>query len=235
MKLSMSAVLVALLIVLFVVAPVAYSEVAGVSYIVSYSIVDDTGFLVVEVNVTETNCLAYYIPVNILDEQAVVEFLNYTSTGTGVVGVKYDGEQGLVELIACNPGTVELLFSVSNILEEQSLGTYSLFVDTSVLRNYGNVVFELRLGIPVNFEVSLSGGTVVEAVYEDQGILRLRGTGLSMITILIPLEEVEQTPTSTLTPTAQPPRAEVPFLYIALAVIAVVIVAVAVILITRRK
>lgn len=226
-------VLATLLVVLIMVIPGASGEVVGVSYIVSYSIADNSGFLVVEVNITEVNCITYYIPVNITNEQAEFEFLSYNSTGTRVLGVEYRREQGFVELVACSPGTVELLFSVSNILEEQSLGTYSLLVDTSALRNYGNVVFELRLGIPVNFEVSLSGDTAVEAVDEEQGILRLRGVGLSMITILIPLEEVEQTPAPT--PTAQPSRAEAPLLYIALATIALVIAAIVIILVTRRK
>ncbi|MEM0000488.1 MAG: hypothetical protein QXY82_04070 [Desulfurococcaceae archaeon] len=182
------------------------------------------------------NCIMYYIisSVNILDEQAVVEFLGYTSHGMRVLGVEYRGEQGFVELTACNPGTVELPFSLSYILEEQGLGSYPLLVDTSVLWNYGNVVLELRLGIPMYFEVSLSGDTVVEeAINEEQGVLRLKGVGLFTITILIPLEKVEQTLTPV--PTIQPLHAEVLPLYIAVAAIAVVIIAIAVILVIRRK
>lgn len=231
-----------MLLMLLPITPRTCADVSRIHYVVSYSMIDNSGFLLVVVDIAGSECATHYIPVNIFSEQATVEFVNYTATGATVLGADYNAEYGFVELLACGPGTVELLFSVSNILEEQGLGAYLLVVDTSAASELGFVSFELIVGVPVKYEVSVAGVAMVDTVDEEQGVLKLRGAGLAMITLIIPLEEVTPTitpttPTPTPTPTMPTPKPteapQMPQTYVILG-LAVIIFAILV-LIARRK
>lgn len=218
---------VAVLLLLFLVSHVepVDAEMTGVSYVVAYDVVGNTGLMTIYVNVTATECTILRVPANVFNDREVsIEYLNYTAVGVTVFGL--DLREGIVEIGACGSGTLELVFAVSDLMEELGAGAYSLVVDTSALAGMRTVLFELRLGIPASLEVQASGETRVEVRDEDRGVLILRGPGLALVSII------------TLTPepvVEEQPQPAIPITYIAILVVIVALAAAAVVVFLKRR
>lgn len=105
--------------------------VESVEYVVFYDPIEGTGVLRVSI----TMSLApgeignVDLPVKIFSD-ASLYFFNYTmDPPTGSLVVNYDDDTGIASLLVSNASTVTLYFTVSNLTEEASIGSYTATLD----------------------------------------------------------------------------------------------------------
>ncbi|ADV65228.1 helix-turn-helix transcriptional regulator [Desulfurococcus mucosus] len=127
-----------LLVLLFTLAypSPAYGLPAGITsveYIVFYDPTEGVGTLRVTVSMTpDASQQAFSIPdlpVKVFSD-ASLELLNYTGyPATGYLLVEYNDTTGYASITAVNVSSVTMYFSVSNLTEEVSVGSYTATLD----------------------------------------------------------------------------------------------------------
>lgn len=105
--------------------------IESVEYVVFYNPIEGTGVLSVSI----TMSLApgeigdVDLPIKIFSD-ASLYFFNYTmNPPTGSLVVNYNDDTGVASLLVSNASTVTLYFTVSNLTEEASIGSYTATLD----------------------------------------------------------------------------------------------------------
>jgi hypothetical protein len=210
-----------------------HSQAAGsVYYILVYNPVENTGILVVNATISQSNCGYVSIPVKVFNEESSLIFLNYTVTGDLLVSaVDYNETTGDLIIFACNSGAISALFTASNVFNETGLGAYDGRVNTSQLGDLvASSTVELRIAGSYDADVIPVNVTYTVDKTADATIIVIRGFGQAYIA-LTSVIEVTEAPTTTTPPTAWYERPEV---ILGLAAL-IVIVVIAALVLTRRK
>lgn len=114
-----------------------FAEAQGIDsiyYGVIYDPLENIGILEIEVSINAENITWIYIPLQILGEESLFEYVGYNYTGgLNPLGVNYNAAQGLVEIHVQGEGKLYLLFNVNSLLEETGISAYVLHIDTTEL------------------------------------------------------------------------------------------------------
>lgn len=193
--------LISTLMLLFSNTPVHSQAASSVYYVLVYNPVENTGILVVNVTITQTNCNYVSIPVKVFNEESSLVFLNYTVIGDLIVpGVDYNETSGDLIIFACNSGLISAVFTASNVLTETGLGAYSGRVDTSQLGGTAaSSTVELRITGSYNVDVTPINVSYTVDKTADTTIITIRGFGQAYIA-LTGIAEVTEAPTASPTP-----------------------------------
>lgn len=105
--------------------------IESVEYVVFYNPIEGTGILSVSITMSLTpgEIGNVDLPIKIFSD-ASLYFFNYTmNPPTGSLVVNYDDNSGVASLLVSNASTVTLYFTVSNLTEEASIGSYTATLD----------------------------------------------------------------------------------------------------------
>jgi uncharacterized membrane protein len=169
--------------------------ISSLNYYTVYDLLSNCGLMEISALVNFEEITHFEIPLNLFEESAQFELVNYTSSkDLFVAGLNVSRER--ISVIALGSGELRVFLSACGLLEESGVAVYFLMVNTEHLANYAfsvNVTFDF-IG---NYNVT---GEAIKAkleVSKSNNITRVAvtGFGLALLAVIPVIEETpEQTP-----------------------------------------
>jgi len=193
--------LVALSALLVVVVPmIASAEVARrAEFLVTIDLLGNVGSITANITISAPDCETLTIPLRLFNEVATYTFLHYETYGNlTVLGSDFDESEAVLTAYVCGEGVLSIGMVVSNAVEDYGVGSYALYIDTSVLQGYiGDVEVKILFMQTLQASATPVSGAVTAEVVDSS--VHVRGFGAVLVELYAELVEI--TPTSTPTPT----------------------------------
>jgi len=192
--------LVALSALLAVVVPmIASAEVARrAEFLVTIDLLGNVGSITANITISAPDCETLSIPLRLFNDVATYMFLHYETYGNlTVLGSDFDESEAVLTVYVCGEGVLSVDMVVSNVVEDYGVGSYALYIDTSVLQGYiGDVEVKILFMQTLQASATPISGAVTAEVVDSS--VHVRGFGAVLVELYA---ELEITPTPTPTPT----------------------------------
>ncbi len=191
--------LVALSTLLVLMVPmIASAEVARrAEFLVAIDLLGNVGSITANITISAPDCETLTIPLRLFNEAATYTFLHYETYGNlTVLGSDFDESEAVLTVYVCGEGVLSVDMVVSNVVEDYGVGSYALYIDTSVLQGYiGDVEVKILFMQTLQASATPISGAVTAEVVDSS--VHVRGFGAVLVELYAELEEITPTPTPT--------------------------------------